>query len=145
MKFLLVIIALAFAAPLLVAQDYGNNKPPPTPQVAVPLTAEQKVALHAVDVRLAGVEALVEKIDDPAYKATVVSSLEDLKKRRAAMEKNFDQGLYEVLMHAVITRYQVVALWLKPPRIPGPAAQPAPPQKSDVTSEKKTESKPASQ
>jgi hypothetical protein len=70
---------------------------------------------------LAGVEALAAKIDDPDYKAEVARQIDDLKKRRLAIEKNFDPGLYEVLMHSVISRYQVIALWLKPAPLPAPA------------------------
>ena len=88
------------------------------------LTPEQKAALAAVDVRLAGVVALAAKIDDPNYKAEVARQIEDLKKRRLAIEKNFDPGLYEVLMHSVISRYQVIALWLKPPPLPAPPSRP---------------------
>ena len=117
----LVLAALAFAASTLVAQDYGEGKTPPAPAVSVPLTAEQKTALRAVDVRIAGVESLVAKIDDPVQKAANVTAVADLKKRRAAMEKNFDPELYEALMHSVISRYQTVALWLTPPRVPGSA------------------------
>jgi len=84
------------------------------------LTPEQKTALAAVDVRLAGVEALAAKIDDSDYKAEVAKQIEDLKKRRLAIEKNFDPGLYEVLMHSVISRYQVIGLWLKPAPLPPP-------------------------
>src|SRR5262245_29867833 len=86
------------------------------------LTPEQKTALAAVDVRLAGVETLAAKIVDPDYKADVARQIEDLKKTRLAIEKNFDSGRYEALMHSVISRYQVIALWLKtsplPPREP---------------------------
>src|SRR5688572_15118683 len=84
------------------------------------LTPEQKTALAGVDVRLAGVDALAAKIDNPDYKAEVVRQIEDLKKRRLTLEKNFDQGLYEALMHSVISRYQVTALWLKAPPLPSP-------------------------
>jgi hypothetical protein len=84
------------------------------------LTPDQKAALAAVDVRLAGVETLAAKIDDLKYKAEVARQIEDLKKRRLAIEKNFDPGLYEVLMHSVISRYQVIALWLKPAPLPAP-------------------------
>jgi hypothetical protein len=88
------------------------------------LTPEQKAALAAVEVRLAGVVALAAKIDDPNYKAEVARQIEDLKKRRLAIEKNFDPGLYEVLMHSVISRYQVIALWLKPATLPAPSLRP---------------------
>src|SRR5262245_38526954 len=88
------------------------------------LTPEQKAALAAVDVRLAGVVALAAKIDEPNYKAEVARQIEDLKKRRLAIEKNFDPGLYEVLMHSVISRYQVIALWLKPAPLPAPPPRP---------------------
>ena len=88
------------------------------------LTPEQKTALAAVDVRLAGVVALAAKIDDPNYKAEVARQIDDLKKRRLAIEKNFDPGLYEVLMHSVISRYQVIALWLKPAPLPAPSPRP---------------------
>src|SRR6478736_6658 len=86
------------------------------------LTPEQKTALAAVDVRLAGVKTLAAKIDDPDYKAEVARQIEDLKKTRLAIEKDFDQGRYEALMHSVISRYQVIALWLKAPSLP-PAEQ----------------------
>lgn len=114
---MVVILAAAMAR----AQDYGNDKPPPAPEVSVPLTDEQKRALHAIDVRLAGVEALAQKIDDAAYRKTTESAIADLKRRRKALEKNFDAGLHESLMHSVISRYQIIALWLTPPRLPPPA------------------------
>lgn len=115
---LLPLIALALAATGLVEKRgladeaaAGNT-----------LTAEQKSALAAVDVRLAGVETLAAKVNDPAYKAEVARQIQDLKKRRLEIEKNFDPALYETLMHSVISRYQVIALWLKAPALPVPAA-----------------------
>ena len=90
------------------------------------LTPDQKSALAAVDARMVGLEALVAKVDDADYKADCLAAVADLKKRRMEMEKNFDQGLYEVLMHSLISRYQVVALWLKPPALPPPAGWVAP-------------------
>lgn len=138
MKYLWPVIALVLVTPVLVAQDYGTEKPPPVPVVSIPLTSEQKAALHAVDVRMAGVEALLAKIDDPDYKATAIKVLADLQKRRAAMGKNFDQGLYEALMHAVISRYQTVALWLTPPRTSGPGAKPVTVPAPAAPSEKKS-------
>ena len=85
------------------------------------LTPEQLTALAAVDVRLASVEALAAKIEDTDYRATVARQIESLKDRRLALEKNFDPALQESLMHSVISRYQVIALWLKPPSILPPA------------------------
>jgi hypothetical protein len=82
------------------------------------LTPEQKAALKSVDVRLAALESLATRIDDPAYKSEVARQIEDLKKRRLEIEKNFDQAAYEALMHNVISRYQVVGLWLKSPPLP---------------------------
>src|SRR5689334_17156633 len=82
------------------------------------LTAEQKTALAAVAARLVGVEALAAKIDDPAYKAEVARQLAELKKSQLAIERNFDQGAYDALMHSVISRYQVIGLWLKAPSQP---------------------------
>jgi hypothetical protein len=82
------------------------------------LTAEQKAALAAVDARLAGVETIAAKIDDSNYRAEVARQIDDLKKTRLAIEKNFDPGRYEALMHSVISRYQVVALWLRAPPLP---------------------------
>ena len=84
------------------------------------LTPEQKTVLAAVDARIAGVEAIIAKVDDLEYKEDLLIQLADLKKRRLELEKTFDQGLYEVLMHSVISRYQVIALWLKPPALPPP-------------------------
>jgi hypothetical protein len=37
-----------------------------------------------------------------------------------ALEKNYDQGRYEALMHSVISRYQIIALWLKAAPLPSP-------------------------
>ena len=133
------IIAAAILATPLGAQDYLANKPPPSaPTLEIPLTPQEKAQLVAVDIRLAAVEALVSKIDDPAFKSSSVSAIADIKKRRAALEKKFDPAGYEALMHLVIGRYQVIALWLKPPRIPGPAEKPA------KTAETKSETKSAS-
>jgi hypothetical protein len=87
------------------------------------LTSEQEAALSAVDVRLAAVETLAAKIDDPDYTREVARQIEDLKKRRLEVEKNFDQAAYEALMHAIISRYQVMGLWLNSP----------PPQQDDNT------------
>ena len=121
---LAIYFALAFVAPALVAQDYANDKPQKTSEVSIPLTPEQVTALQAVDIRVAGIEGLAAKIDDVAYKANTDAAIAHLKKRRKALEKNFDAGLYEALMHSVISRYQLVALWLTPPRLPTPAAKP---------------------
>jgi hypothetical protein len=88
------------------------------------LTAEQKTALAAVEVRLAAVERLAAKIDDADYKAEVTRQIEELQKTRLALEINFDQGRYEALMHSVISRYQVIALWLKTPPLPPPRSVP---------------------
>ncbi len=120
------VLAVACAAPALVAQDYGDGKAKPPP-AATPATAEQLASLRAVDVRIAGLEALLPKIDDAAQKSGVVSGIADFRKRRAALEKNFDPGLQEALMHAVISRYQTTALWLTPPRTlpPATAAKPS--------------------
>ena len=121
------ICALAFAlagvAPM-PGQDYLTDKPPskPAPQAAVPLTAEQREALRALDVRIAGVEALIPAIEDAKYQAGIVAAVADFRKRAAAQARNFDPGLYEALMHAVISRYQVVSLFLTPARVPDPAA-----------------------
>jgi hypothetical protein len=123
-SFSLLVLTLGCAAPALVAQDYGDGKAKPPP-AATPATPEQLATLRAVDVRIAGVESLLPKIDDAAQKAAVAAAIADFRKRRAALEKNFDPGLQEALMHAVISRYQSTALWLTPPRIPPPAAKPS--------------------
>jgi hypothetical protein len=85
------------------------------------LTPEQKAALAVIDARLAGVESLAGKIDDPGYKAEVARQIEDLQKSRRALAKDFDPGRYETLMHSVISRYQTIGLWLKEPALPAPA------------------------
>jgi hypothetical protein len=64
---------------------------------------------------LAAVETIAAKIDEPDYKAEVARQIKELKDRRLAVEKNFDLASYEALMHSVISRYQVTALWLKSP------------------------------
>ena len=113
-------LALFVAGVTVRAQDYGNNKPPPMPEVAIPLTPEEKGSLHAIEVRIAGVEAQLPRIDDPAYKARVESDLRDFRRRLAVLQKKYDPASYEALMHSVIGRYQVNALWLAPPRVPAP-------------------------
>lgn len=118
------LLLAGLAAPAAPAQDYTTDKPAKQPAVAVPLTEEQKASLRALDVRLAGLEALLARVDDPAYHAREAKSLADLKRRRAGLERNFDPMSYESLMHSVISRYQVIALWLTPPREPAPAARP---------------------
>src|SRR5688572_9422263 len=57
-----VIVAIAVSATALLGQDYTTDKPAPAPTITVPLTPEQKAALQAVDVRIAGVEALTAKV-----------------------------------------------------------------------------------
>lgn len=119
-----IIVMLGFAASPALAQDYTTDKPAAkAPPVVLPLTDEQKAALRAVDVRLAGLEGLLAKVDDPVYRAKEEKAVIDMKKRRAGLEKNFDPMTYETLMHSVISRYQVIALWLAPPRLPGPAVK----------------------
>ena len=113
---LLPLIAIGFTTAEPAARKILADEPQAA--AANTLTPEQKTALAAVDVRLAGVEVLAAKIDDSDYKADVARQIDDLKKRRLALEKNFDPGLYETLMHSVISRYQVIALWLKPPPLP---------------------------
>lgn len=125
MKTLYAILLLAWvAAAPAIAQDYTTDKPASkAPPVAIPLTDEQKAALRAVDVRIKGVETLIARIDDPAYRAREARAVADMKKRRAGLEKNFDPMTYESLMHSVISRYQVIALWLTPPRESVPSAK----------------------
>jgi hypothetical protein len=117
-----ILLLLGLAASSAFTQDYATEKPAAkAPPVVRPLTDEQKAALRAVDVRLAGLESLLAKVDDPTYRAREARAVADMKKRRAALEKNFDPMTYDSLMHSVISRYQVIALWLTPPRLPGPA------------------------
>jgi N-acyl-D-amino-acid deacylase len=66
------------------------------------------------------VEKIAASIDDASYQAEVARQIDELKKSRLAIEKDFDQARYEALMHSVISRYQVVALWLKSPPLPAP-------------------------
>lgn len=135
-----ILLLLGLTASPAVAQDYTTDKPAAkAPPVVLPLTDEQKAALRAVDVRLAGLEALLAKVDDPTYRAKEASAVADMKKRRKGLERNFDPMTYESLMHSVISRYQVIALWLTPPRLPGPAA------KAEGASKAATEAKAAAQ
>jgi len=140
-----VLALLVFTAPMLPGQDYATEKPPPVSEVVIPLTSEEQTALAAVDVRIAGVEAIAAKIEDPAYKASTLASIVDLKRRRASLGKKFDPGLYETLMHSVISRYQIVALWLKPPLLPPSAAKSTAAATPPAPAQKKTETKPAPQ
>lgn len=125
MKTLYPVLLLAWAASASAgAQDYTVDKPAAkAPPVPIPLTDEQKAALRAVDVRIKGVEAMVARIDDATYRAKEAKAVADMKKRRAGLETNFDPMTYESLMHSVISRYQVIALWLTPPRESAPLAK----------------------
>ena len=97
--FSLLVLALAAAVPA-GAQDTATDKPATkAPPVAIPLTDEQKAALRAVDVRIAGVEALLAKVDDLVYRAKEAKAVADMKKRRAGLEKNYDPMTYETLMN----------------------------------------------
>ena len=114
LPFLLLAWTVAVSA---VAQDTTTDKSAAKASpVELPLTDDQKAALRAVDVRIGGIEALLGKVDDLVYRAKEAKAVADMKKRRAGLEKNFDPMTYETLMHSVISRYQVIALWLTPPR-----------------------------
>jgi len=112
-----------FVRGVLSAQESAAEKRSAAPTTPIPLTAEQTTALTAIDVRIAAIETLAAKVDDAKYKAGVLSAVRDLKRRRIALESNFEPGLYESLMHSVISRYQIVALWLTPPRLPPPSSK----------------------
>ncbi len=114
---LVLLLVSLFATEQTVGNVLGDER---QSVAANALTPEQKAALAAVDARLVGVETIAAKIDDPAYKAEVARQIEELKKTRLAVEKDFDQGRYEALMHSVISRYQVIALWLQAPPLPAP-------------------------
>jgi len=119
----LAIASLPLLAIGLVAAEYTRTNAladEPSSVAGNSLTAEQKAALAALDVRLAAVETLATKIDDPAYKSEVARQFEDLKRSRLKIEKDFDPAAYEALMHSVISRYQIIALWLKSPPLPPP-------------------------
>jgi hypothetical protein len=90
---------------------------------APPLSRERESGFRALDIRVAGVEALVARIDDPAYKASMVAVVEDFKKRREDLKKNFDQIQFDALMHNVNRNYQIVSLWLKSPRTPAQSGE----------------------
>lgn len=112
------------AVGLFAAEPEKKSEKPakaPAEVAPTPLTDEQKTALAAIDARIVGLEAIVAKVDDADYKDDCVKAVADLKKRRKALETSYDQGLSEALMHSVISRYQIVALWLTPPRLPPPA------------------------
>lgn len=96
---------------------YAEEKSTPPP------SREQESVFRALDIRVAGVEALVARIDDPAYKASMVTVVEDFKKRRDDLRKNFDQVQFDALMHNVNRNYQIVSLWLKSPRTPAPSGE----------------------
>ena len=114
----LVILLISLPAiDLIVGQATGLADEPGS-VAGNSLTPEQKSALAALDVRLGAVETLAAKIDDADYKTEVGNQIAELKKRRLEIEKEFDQASYEALMHSVISRYQVMALWLKSPLLP---------------------------
>jgi len=113
---LVALLTIGLAAIALAARNVLAEEPPVVDGNS--LTAEQKTALAAVAARLVAVEALAAKIDDPAYKADVARQIAELKKNQLAIERNFDQGAYDALMHSVISRYQVIGLWFKAPSVP---------------------------
>jgi hypothetical protein len=127
--FPLLAVSLVAAEPEKKSEKAAKPEAPAA--APTPLTEEQKNALAAIDSRMVGLEAIVAKVDDVDYKDDCLKAVADLKKRRKALETNYDQGLTEALMHSLISRYQIVALWLTPPRLPPPAgfvpvAKPAP-------------------
>lgn len=144
MKSLVILTAAAaLVAGRCLAADKPAEKPAQSEVEAVippPLTDEQKTALAAIDARMIGVEDIAKKIDDADYKQEVAEQIADLKKRRLALEKNYDQGLSEALMHSVISRYQIIALWLKPPALPPPPGFKLPPPRPK--SQKKSDNAP---
>jgi hypothetical protein len=126
MKYFRLLLAFAAASTFAFAAEKPAEKP------AELLTPDQVTALAAIDARMVGVDEIATRIDDPEYKDEVAKQIADLKKRRQALETNFDQGLYEALMHSVISRYQIIALWLKPPALAAPPGFKVPPRrKSD--------------
>jgi hypothetical protein len=140
------LVILTAAAALAAGRCLAADKPEKPSKseveavVPAPLTDEAKTALAAIDARMVGVEEIAKKVDDPDYKKEVGDQIADLKKRRLALEKNYDQGLSEALMHSVISRYQIIALWLKPPALPPPPGFKVPPPRPK--SEKKGDNAP---
>ena len=95
---LVVTGALLLCSVRLVAQDYGNNKPPPMPEVAVPLTPAERASLHAVEMRIAGVEAQLARIDEASYKARVESDIRDFKRLLREEDATLTRNLAKQLM-----------------------------------------------
>src|SRR5262245_7009417 len=108
---------------LAVVQSWIPLSMPAGEKPAPPPSREQETVFRALDIRVAGVEALVARIDDPTYKASMIAVIEDFKKRRDDLKKNFDQVQFDALMHNVNRNYQIVSLWLKPPRTPAPSRE----------------------
>ena len=79
---------------------------------SVALTPVQKSAVDALDVMLAGYDALIAKITDSDYKASTVKLLDALKSRRDVVRRNFEQGFYNDLKLDIYHEYQRTAAWL---------------------------------
>lgn len=118
-------ILAAFAAFAAAAPSDGAAPAAATAAQSAPgITPEQESALRAIDGRIDALAELGARVEDTAYRTATVAAVEDFRRRRRALAREYDAGLYEALMHAVISRYQVVSLWLTPARELPPADGP---------------------
>ena len=106
-------VVVLFGSPGLSAAQ-SSAKPPAASETQ---TEEQKTAFKLLDALYARIEALLEKVDDPQFKATATASYDALKVRREALRKNFVSGTYDDLKYDATIDHHRLATWLNDPSV----------------------------
>jgi hypothetical protein len=121
-RILWLALVLACAAPAVPAAHAADTAPAPD-GTKPSLTAEQAVALRALDAALDRFAALARQDDDPPHRAATEEVLRTLQERRTAIVATYDQARLDELRSDVNLEYQRLASWMAPPRIPPPGAR----------------------
>ena len=85
------------------------------------VTVEQKDALDVLDRVITRFEALLARDDDVRHKAATQERLDELKERRNALHREYDQARYDELRVDLNLEYQRLASWMAQPKTPPPA------------------------
>lgn len=115
---LAALVAWGLSAPGLLGAASARDSAP----AAAAESDEQKAAFKVLDALFARIDALLEKISDPPYKAQAKASVDALKERREALRRNFAQGTYEDLKFDATIDHHRIASWLEEAsvkRLPG--------------------------
>jgi hypothetical protein len=135
MRHIVASLTLAWGALGISSALHAEEKLPARQPIATALTAEQVAGFRVLDIRLAGLESVAAKIGDPDYRTSIEATIADFKKLRDKLKSNFEQAQFDTLNHNVNRHYQIVSLWLKPPRYRAPPEKDAAP----ASGEKKTQ------